>query len=382
MKLSERANELAIFPDQHLPTPEVFGMSLRNPSIRELILFCEKGREAGAELYAHMCNIHRKIQMRVCDNGLPYDEIDGMRSNGVMPLLLESALNTNLKDRFFSHPEIVHFADVLYMHRSDHISPELLTVGTTAHGLSMLAPEKINQTMAQQVREKSMHDKLRLTFTYADMRRVLHHRDFTSVRIHGLGPRGTNIEQVCHQYLKCNELDPATDSRISEPIIHEKGIEPPQYADIARDEKKERGVLPLHVECAVFYGMRDLYHGRVDELVFADHHPMPLDQMQLACRPGDEDRTISGKLRYASHPSPVQLAGPMLDAGDAQWVKASSNSHAAQMVRDGEADICITTEQGRQISGLHQLRNFGSPTMLFTIGTPYTPEELRRYTND
>ena len=190
------------------------------------------------------------------------------------------------------------------------------------------------------------------------------------VRIHGLGPDGTNIARACRT------LAAGLPPGLAEVVVHGRKVEPPEYARIAAAEARP-GVLPLYVECAVFYGLCDLFAERPGEVVLAGHLYLPLDAMQIACRPERAARGLDGRdLALASHPSPLGLASRMLDAGVARHRPASSNSDAAEMVRLGEADLCITTETAARLAGLFTLHAFGSPTMLFTIGASVDGDTL------
>jgi hypothetical protein len=193
------------------------------------------------------------------------------------------------------------------------------------------------------------------------------------VRLHALGPAGTNIAQACEHFIVREGIADKTTL-----IVHDRKIEPREYAAIARSEVRP-GVLPLHVECAVYYGLRDLYDERPDEVIFASQLYMPLDTMQLACRDLRGLDARRGSLVIASHPSPLGLVKPLFAAGVVVHRHASSNADAAAMVRLGDADLCITTEAAGRRHGLHTLHRFGSPTMLFTIAASVTDRVLRDY---
>lgn len=334
-------------------------------------IFHEPATEQAAEIYARIVGIEGKCKLKAHDV-LPHDEITDLRADGVVPLFMNTALNSNLRHRFFGNPGVVGFADHQYVpSQSEHASPELATIGTTEHGLGILSAHASHADLQglQRERNERMHALLGPDmFTHIDMRDLLQSPKARSVRIHALGPQGTNIQQVADQYVELHGLqDRAT------VVVHDRGVEPMQYAELAAREMED-GVLPLHIECAVYYGMRDLYQQRMQELVFADHHYMPLDSMQLAARGALPDQEM---LRLASHPSPIGLVDPWLQAGVAQHQKASSNSDAAAQVVDGNADACITTESGRVQYNLQQIQDFGRPMMIFTLGTPYDADTLR-----
>lgn len=362
---------LRSFPSINQPQPEAFGAALSHPSIREVVCFSEPEREEGAQLYGDVLGIRNKLTIVVCD-GIPYDEIAAIRTKGILPIFLDSAINPDLKSRFFRNPSVMGFVDHHYVRARDGLSSlELQTVGATEHGLQSLsldheAPLRLLQKeRSRQIKHVIGED----VFTYLDLREALRSSHVSHIRMHALGPAGTNIHQASERYIARHGLTEKT-----ELIVHDRGIEPPEYAECAAREKEE-GVLPLHMECAVYYGMRELFCKRMHEAVFADHEYMPLDEMQLAAN--NHSPKNDEILKLASHPSPVDLVHPWLRSGTVQHQKASSNADAALQVCDGVADVCITTESARRLYGLEKIHSFGSPMMVFTVGTPYSTEELR-----
>ncbi len=338
--------------------------------MREVVCYAEEWNKEAAQCYARMVGITGKTRMELVRDGLPYEEIAEMREAGMIPLVVDNAINPALKDRFFGNPQIAHFVDHTYLPGGKHESPVLHTIGTTSHGLSMLGDLGERNLSAMQEGRSAAQRRIlgAQALTYVDMERILHSPQWKHIRLHALGPRGTNIVQASEQYLASKGIGPNR----GEVVVHPTGIEPMEYAELAAKEAQDRGVLPLHMECAVYYREADLYRDRMREVVFADHHYMPLDEMQLAARQGENEGTV-----IASHPSPVPLLNPLLHGGYATYQKATSNASAAEAVAAHQADLCITTESGRRRSGLEKIHSFGSPMMIFTIGTPLTNDQLR-----
>ncbi|MBD3270142.1 hypothetical protein GF376_01305 [Candidatus Peregrinibacteria bacterium] len=145
-------------------------------------------------------------------------------------------------------------------------------------------------------------------------------------------------------------------------------------------EETGSGVMPIFLKSAIDPNLKEMmFNNRYGEQLFADHHYMPLDEMQLAASKGVWKNISQGKFKLASHPSPRSLTALWEKAGIIEWEKATSNSAAADMVEAGEADLCITTESGRLRSKLEKVFSFGRPLMIFTIGTSLRQDEIKRY---
>lgn len=377
-RLSTALSQLSAYPDVPQPPPEVFGRMVRDAD-RQVLVFAEERNAEAAEMYADVIDIRRQMRLVVlCDGENPAHA--AVQEEGDTPaLIVDSAINLGLKDRFFdnsSMQDVVYFADHQYTPRSDHASPELHTVGITVRGMEALHAVTVTDALVHscmQERRQRMRSVAGMDFSYHDFRALLSLQSVERAPFHALGPAGTNIERASADYLQVVGLNGK-----GQHIVHPTGIEPRSYAAMAA-EQRAPGVVPMHMECAVYYGMKDLDAERPQELVFADHQYMPLIAMQLASQAASmEELAQRGRIRIASHPSPLPLIHSLLRNGDAvEYVKASSNSAAAQMVESGQADACITTEAARQASRLHMHHLFGSPMMIFTVGTPYTPDELR-----
>lgn len=335
--------------------------------------FAPVGAEAAAQEYLELIGGPLE-DVTVLDPSSALAEI-AVLDPEVWPLLVLPATLPDYRDQFFGHPWFHFFADHHYRPCPNHQSPALFTVGTTARALAALAllhgPTAGATARAAEDRRQSM--RLRHGEKFIDdalLSRVLRSCSGATIRLHSLGPEGTNIAKAGRLFLRRHGLEPE-----SSIVVHERKVEPLEYAAIAASEAHD-GILPLHMECAVFYDMHTLFAARRDEVVFAGHQYMPLDEMQIATRCRDVHQRIpADRLVVASHPSPRGLARPLTMRG-AELVTASSNSDAAVMVAEGRADACITTESARQRTGLETLHRFGCPMMLFTVGTPLSVPAL------
>lgn len=368
---------LGKFSERGQPPPEVFGAGLQAPHVKEVVAYCEEDLAEAAERYARVVGIGRKTRLEILQKGtMPREAALELRGEGRVPLIIDSATNSGLHERFFTNPDPnVHYL-VDHHYRSDPSGGDrlhLVTVGTTVHGLDQanadsaasdqicLAEQERNVAMGEDLGKEAVH--------YHDFRRILRSSG-KKFRLHALGPEGTNIAQVSRQYAA------AYGPQDSEIIVHPAGVEPVQYSQIAHDEASET-VLPGHTECAVYYHMGKLYSERELEQIFADHRHMPLIPMVLGTRDSAAELLGKTSLRFSSHPSPRPLVQAQLDSGKFVYEKATSNAVAAEEVAHSKADICITTRQALQNNGLIELHNFGSPNMLFTVGTPLTSAQLR-----
>jgi len=374
MKNSSELPRLHSFPSRQITNAEKFGRIIGETKGKGVLLFVDSHTQKGGEMYREVISAP-KMQIEFAEDPIRAAEENQNEEN--ISLFVTSAIDPKLKDNMFKpRPKGGQLlVDHSYTNDSSHESPQLFPIGITEKGLKEVLPRMEERNLIPNlVAERSRHIREVVgndIIPYGDFRQLFHHEGVQEIRIHALGPEGTNISQVATKYIRDHNIAKKTTR-----IVHPAGIEPLEYAEWAREDKRE-GVLPLHIECAVFYGMRELYRQRCNEIVFADHHSMLLDEMQLAIRQGFQLHFSSQeKIKIAAHPSPEPLLEPWISSGIAEWVRASSNSAAAEMVAHGEADACITTESGRIRSDLEKWFSFGSPMMLFTLGTPYTQEEL------
>ncbi len=372
---SSLTEQLRSFARRPQPPAEIFGGALRDPSIRQVVAYCEESTREGAERYARVVGVAQKTRYEVLNGILPHHAAAEDVREGTVPLILESARNPTLKDRFFTDPDerVHHFVDHNYVPSELDEGLDLQTVGTTEHGLAQLnvrpaQPQNVRVAIAD--RQKGLHRELGpKAMTYVDFRRVLA-RAVGTVPIHALGPAGTNIEKAALLY---SHTIPGSKAYVE---VHPSGVEPMQYAGMASREATP-GVVPLHMECAVYYDMARLREMRKGETTFADHQHMPLIPMLLATNLSEEELARESEIIVASHPSPLPLVHRLIEDGTLHHLKASSNSDAALKVDERLAQTCITTRAALREYGLREIFDFGSPNMIFTLGTPLSPEQLR-----
>lgn len=362
------------FPEPSHLFGEAFGAALARCE-RPVVCFCEPSTEAVAYDYLELVG-RGSARVEVCSGGLDHARLESSVVSEVVPIFLMAATDPRLKGRFFGHPRLLMFSDHHYVPSPDHESPRLFVVGTTRAGIDHLQPGSNRAAMEQRARRgESLRQRSNGRLVGPDrFGDILRSPAVRQIRIHGLGPAGTNIARCCEWLVQHEDVRGK-----SEVVIHGRKVDPMEYAEIAAREAGD-GVLPLHVECAVYFALGELFSRRPREVVFANHYYLPLDGMQLAARPSFEPSAVcDGPLRLASHPSPLGLVSPLLERRIVANVTASSNSDAAEMVRLGEAETCITTETGARQSGLATLHRFGSPTMLFTVGASVANQVLQSY---
>ena len=374
MTHDEVLSEVVFPPPQTQHVGPAFGVALGRvwpPARARIRCFAPAGAQAAAQEYLQLIGAPKRVTVIEPSSALL--EIAELGSD-VCPLLVLPATTPGFRDLFFGHPWFHFFVDHHYRPCVYHQSPALFTVGTTAHVLSSLQPHWCSPAAsARAVEERRLFMRRRHGKSHVDdapLSHILRSSRGTTVRLHCLGPEGTNISKAGRLFLRRHGLDP--DASL---VVHGRSVEPLEYSAVAASEIDPQ-TLPLHMECAVFYDMHTLFMTRRDEVVFAGHQYMPLDEMQLATRSGAGLRaTPSDRLVIASHPSPRGLARRLVECG-AEIAIASSNADAAVMVAEGRADACITTESARGRSGLETFHRFGSPMMLFTIGTPLSARSL------
>jgi hypothetical protein len=179
------------------------------------------------------------------------------------------------------------------------------------------------------------------------------------VKSHALGPAGTNILRAAEQWHREMNID------------HKAKIvlcDTPEEAVTAARTNKEEGVLDVFWTCAVYFRQHELFFGFPDTLPFLFQVKLPLDEMQLACRPEMAARFLNldaiSRCRVLSHPSPATLVKKL----PVVVIPAKSNADAAIRCSHGEAEACITTETAQRLNGLATLYRFGSPPMVFFGG--------------
>ncbi|GLU34065.1 hypothetical protein WKR88_05085 [Trinickia caryophylli] len=171
------------------------------------------------------------------------------------------------------------------------------------------------------------------------------------LKIHTLGPPGTNCEKAAKVYLDRRGID-------GQVLLYETLEE---AADEMMCTEEPDDVL---LGCIVYPYLH--------ELVFRNHHWMKLVDcfvvdtydMVFASRLADVSRIAS----IGSHPAPVDLlAGVTGLPGALEPVLVTSNAEAARLCAAGRFDGCISTRLAAERAGLHILQNFGPVPMGFSI---------------
>lgn len=394
----DKLPELARFSDTKGVTPGEPLDSLLAATKTPIVLFASPESVSTAHSYRGIIgktDRKRPIDFVVSEVNHPIEaaiDLDQDDSD-VIPLVMYSATNRILNERMFADgPRLgqLLMGHMYIQPNREHQSPNLHAIGVSNKGLRILSEltpqsnELLTQKMAA-MRKNLLKGDIYLgsepKIPNSVFRDILRSNPVNKVIAHALGPEGTNIAQAMRQYVKTIGIEDKT-----EIIVHPGGVEPMPnerskgYTEMAT-EQIEQGVIPIHMECAVYYRMGDTLNTRPGEVVFADHHYMMLDEMQLASRLDlDQLGGLGRVIKVATHPSPKPLINPWVNAGRAEWIKATSNSEASQMVLREEVDACITTGSGlAEAEGLKSLFVNGSPWMLFTIGTPLSQAQLRSY---
>ncbi|OGE19426.1 hypothetical protein A3D83_01430 [Candidatus Daviesbacteria bacterium RIFCSPHIGHO2_02_FULL_41_10] len=387
--------DLQTFQQSGVSLGPKLGKELENTQ-NHIICFVRQKEFAAASVYRKIIGrTPDNFSVLTCDN--PVKRACNVNEKQVIPLVINSAINPNLKDIMFgSH----NFGELLadrfpFSNTQDRkTTPILHCVGITKHGIEILAQKENtpDQIFTSKNLEEERSARLRKTLgnivTPTDFRNILRSLLVKEINLHALGPAGTNISQAAHLYIEKVRISNKTSI-----LIHGSGITPLEYAQMAKEQTEKSlltetlpETLHLHMECAVFDGMGSLYQQRAAESIFIDEQNMALDSMQLSAQLSiDKLRTIAkekGKIRIATHPSPRSLVLPWINQGMAEWLEASSNSVAAVMVIENQADACVTTGSAVTLlaeQNLHTLHQFGSPNMIFTIASPLSHSMLQKY---
>lgn len=183
-----------------------------------------------------------------------------------------------------------------------------------------------------------------------------------SIKCFALGPEGTNISQAAVRWASHWIGRPGVRTKFEIILCDtpESSLEQARKVD-------EEGVMGLFGTCAVYYSLNKLFFENPDALPFFAEEVMNLDEMQLATT-NELAQCLSNSIPYnwqiASHPSPAPLVRNL----GCQIVLVNSNAKAADEVKAGNVQLCITTESARESRGLVKLHSFGSPPMVFFYG--------------
>jgi len=326
-----------------------------------------KGLEAAASDYLAILGkpLH---SLRLHDPVFDWEAVEAHDDESVIPIFFMEATDPTLREHFFAGRPMRFFVDQFYRPAPGFESNRLYIIGTTDQAWRELGSPA---TQASPSYKRDRLAKLKHQFgpNYlhpTEVEQALKSEAVERIRLHALGSEGTNIARATRQFVTAHALQDR-----AEVIVHPNRVEPLQYAQVAAEDVRS-GVFPLHTECAVYYELDRMFDTRSSELVFAAHHYMPLDGMQLAAR---TDQPVEGGV-IASHPSPKGLVRRWQREGS-EVIAASSNTHAAAMVLAGEADMCVTTTSAAQAMNLATIEHFGSPLMMFTFGTPLNRNQIR-----
>lgn len=176
--------------------------------------------------------------------------------------------------------------------------------------------------------------------------------DSTVIRVHTLGPTGTNCEAAAYHWLR----------------VRRGGTGSVVLYDSL--ESAVDGVLALPADsvllaCIVYPQLHEIVFQNLTELSLRECFVFPTYNMVLAAaEPTDELKTI------ISHPAPINL----LDEWDVTINLADSNSAAAIACAGGAADACVTTSVAAEQNNLVVLKDFGPVPMGFSIHAPHALE--------
>jgi len=168
-----------------------------------------------------------------------------------------------------------------------------------------------------------------------------------SLRVHTLGPTGTNCEAAARHWIEQRGL---TDSEV---VLHptlERAV-----VDVL-DAPESSALLA----CVVYPLLHEIVFKNLRDLTMRDCFVFPTHHMVYAGRPGATGRTV------ASHPAPVNL----LDGFDVDITLVNSNSEAAATCAGGATDACITTMPAAQRHRLDVRTDFGPVPMGFSVHAP------------
>ncbi|MBI2337924.1 hypothetical protein HYU95_01960, partial [Candidatus Daviesbacteria bacterium] len=249
--------------------------------------------QAACDYWAIIGKNQSDFEILPVDN--PIQEALRLKNPDAIPLVMHSATDPILFQRMFADgPRFGQLLmSQLYQPTSNHESPSLFVVGIASHGLDIISksPLSTNQILKEEMTLRRREILGNDLITNEDFRHILQSSSVDRIIAHALGPNGTNISQAMEQYI--NLLGVAEKTEL---IVHPKGIEPRTYAEIASKQIRD-GVIPIHMECAVYYDMGALFDERPEEVVFTDHHYMLLDAMQLASIIEIEELTKKGRIR-------------------------------------------------------------------------------------
>ncbi|MFD5513950.1 bacilysin biosynthesis protein BacA [Streptomyces sp. NPDC127051] len=166
--------------------------------------------------------------------------------------------------------------------------------------------------------------------------------------VHTLGPAGTNCEYAARYWLNRRADFPGI-------VVLHDSLERAVAAMLADPRDS------VMLGCIVYPALHELIFQNVTRMRLSECFVMPTLPMVVASRTGEgKPQTV------ASHAAPVNL----LDGLDIEFILSGSNSQAAQLCAEGQADACITTDVAARSNRLVVLRNFGPIPMGFSVHVP------------
>jgi len=381
VNLGLHTESLQTFEHPSVLYPEALGTALTETDTHTTLWADSQTAHAG-EAYMNMLNIP-SFKWTIQEVGNPVDRVQ--QPDDTIGLVVRSATDPALKDQMFNNTKLQLFADGIYLPVSGFAGPHLWTIGVNNTGTRLLGdrlaaiqqrltPDKLAAARSKQQERFLTPDHL----TNWQVRQLLRSDKVSKIPAHALGPDGTNISQAMRLWLEQVEI--ANKAVLT---IHPAGVEPlgdngsSSYVEIAAGQVAD-GVVPTHMECAVYYNQPKLWLEKgPNQTVFMDHQNMPLDNMLVAGPANLAQLSGKSKLVVATHISPKPLIEGWL-GDNITWIKATSNSAAANMVAANEVDLCVTTGQGvaNNRAKLQVIYNCGCPVMTFTIATPLPMKQL------
>jgi prephenate dehydratase len=168
-----------------------------------------------------------------------------------------------------------------------------------------------------------------------------------TLRVHTLGPSGTNCEAAAHHWLHQRGMSDGT--VVLHPTLERAAL------DVLADPEPS-----ALLACVVYPNLHEIVFKNLAQLTMRDCFVFPTHNMVYAGRAGATWRTV------ASHPAPVNL----LDGRDVEIILVNSNAAAAAICSSGETDACITTLPAAQRHQLEIRADFGPVPMGFSLHAP------------
>jgi prephenate dehydratase len=174
----------------------------------------------------------------------------------------------------------------------------------------------------------------------------------TVIRVHTLGPSGTNCEAAAYQWLEARRSGAG-------------GVVLYSNLESAVDGVLAHPADSVLLACIVYPQLNEIVFQNLTKLALRECFVYPTHNMVLAATgPSAELRTI------ISHPAPINL----LDDWDVTIKLADSNSAAAIACAGGAADACVTTSVAAERNDLMVLKDFGPVPMGFSIHAAHALE--------